>query len=39
MKKRKRLSRSKSKKNFRKGTGIKAKNVLGGNIMRGGIRL
>lgn len=36
---RQKLSRKKSKKNFRKGNGVKAKNLLGGSSMRGGIRL
>jgi len=39
MAKRKRLSRSKSRKTFSKGNGVKSKNLMTSSPMRGGIRL
>jgi len=38
MKKRMKMSKKKSRKNFRRGSGVKSKNFAGGP-MRGGIRL
>lgn len=39
MKKRRRLSRGKSRKVFRKGTKTHVKNIQDANVMRGGYRL
>lgn len=38
MKKRKKLTRKTSRKNFKRGNGVKSKNMMG-SPMRGGIRL
>jgi len=39
MRRPKKLSRSKSRKNFKKGTGVHKKNAPTRGVMRGGIRL